>query len=192
MGKTVTYSICWLLIASTHLALANENADGLTDLTGGAVPIISYKNHDAYGSGTPTSVSLVQYSVRVKNQTDDPLVGASLILVVDKIIDISGKDISHRVSVVSPDGFTDNGKPFLYIPTGDSTDLAPYAESEVMLLELDNPDYLRFFPPTLHVRGLRHSPDRSVQTLLDTLVKKGILSPDEAKQALSPSSPPAP
>jgi len=192
MGKTITYGLCWLLMASAHLVLAKDNTDGLTDLTGGAIPIISYKNHDAYGNGTPSSVSRVQYSVRVKNQTGDPLIGDSLILIVDQIIDISGKDISHRVSVVSPDGFTKNGKPFFYVSIGGKTDLAPYAKSDVMLLELDNPDYLRFYPPKLRVRGLRHSPDRSVQTLLDTLVKKGILSPGEAQKALPPSSPPAP
>ena len=138
-------------------------------------------------------MSHIEYVIRVKNQTGDPVVGDSLVLVVDKIVEISGDDISDRVVVEGADGHLADGRPYFQIPVGDKPDLAPYAESEAVILELDNPDYLRFYPPTLQVRGERRVSSKSVQGLLDTLVNKGVLTTDEATQALeSSSAPPQP
>ena len=171
---------------------AGEMVDDLPDLTGGVVPVIYYKEHDPFASRQLTSVSHIEYVIRVKNQTGDPVVGDSLVLVVDKIIEISGNDISDRVTVKGPDGHMKDGRPYFQVPVGKKKDLAPYAESESITLELDNPDYLRFFPPTLQVRGLRRVSSESVQGLLETLVNKGVLTTDEAAQALEPPSVPEP
>ena len=107
---------------------------------------------------------------------------------MDKIIELSGDDISDRVAVTGEDGHTSDGRPYFQIPVDNKKDLGPYAESEPLTLMLDNPDYLRFFPPTLQVRGLRRESSESVQGLLDTLVDKGILTPDEAARAREASS----
>ena len=172
--------------------MAGETVDDLPDLTGGVVPIISYKEHDPFASSQLTSVSHIEYVIRVKNQTGDPVVADSLVLVVDKIVEISGDDISDRVAVEGADGHMEDGRPYFQIPVGNKKDLAPYAESESITLELNNPDYLRFYPPTLQVRGLRRVSSESVQGLLDTLVNKGVLTTDEAAQALESSSAPEP
>ncbi len=171
------------LLALCLPAMAAENVDDLPILTGGVVPIISFKEHDPFASDKLSSISHVEYVIRVKNQTGDSVVGDSLVLVVDKIIEISGEDISDRVVVTGEDGHTSDGKPYFQIPVNNKKDLGPFAESESVTLMLDNPNYLRFFPPKLQVRGLRRESSESVQGILDTLVNKGILTPDEATRA---------
>jgi hypothetical protein len=153
------------------------------------VPVVQYKHLDPFsGEDKLTSVSEVDYVVRVKNQTGDPLIADSLILVVDSVLEISGKEISHRVKIEGSDGMTGDGKPFFRIPST-AIELPPYGESEPVTIRVTNPDFLRFFPPGVRVRGIRRSPDKTVKDLLETLVQKGLLSPQEAIRALeSPSS----
>lgn len=170
---------------------AGQSVDDLPDLTGGAVPVVFYKGKDPFSSGELTTVSRIQFEVRVKNQTGDPLIGETLYLVVDRIVEISGRDVSDRVKVLGYDGRTADGKPYFRIPTGNKRELPPYAESEPIIVELNNPDYLRFFPPTLTIRGLRRTAEQSVKDLLDTLLQKGLITPEEAQRAFeSPTSSP--
>ncbi len=180
----------WSLLFALDFALAAETVDDLPNITTGVVPIISYKEHDPFANDQLTSVSHVSYVIHVKNQTDDPVVAESLILVIDKIVEISGADISDRITIKGADGHMEDGRPFFQIPVGKKKDLAPYAESESITLELDNPDYLRFYPPTLQVRGVKRVSSKSVQELVETLLNKGVLTTDEAAQALESSSAP--
>ena len=187
-GMSSFLILCFAL--SGTLALASPSVDDLPDLTGGVVPIVQYKKLDAFsGDDLLTSISEVEYVVRVKNQTGDPLVADSLILVVDEVREISGKEISDRVRINGFDGITADGKPFFRIPSTDK-DLAPYSESETVTIRVSNPDYLRFFPPSIRVRGLRRSPGEAVKGLLESLVQKGILAPEEAARVLQSTSPP--
>ena len=114
---------------SGTLALANPSVDELPDLTEGVVPVVQYKNSDPFSGTGLTSVSEVEYIVKVKNQTGDPLVADSLILVVDTVRAISGHEISDRVKIEGPDGMMADGKPFFRIPNADQ-ELGPYSESE--------------------------------------------------------------
>lgn len=175
--------------AGGTLALANSSVDDLPDLTGGVVPVVQYKGSDPLSGTGLTSVSEVEYIVKVINRTGDPLVADSLILVVDEVREISGKEISDRVNIEGFDGITADGKPFFRIPSSDK-ELAPYSESETVTIRVSNPDYLRFFPPRIRVRGLRRSPGEAIKGLLNSLVQKGILAPEEAANALSSTSPP--
>jgi hypothetical protein len=172
------------------LVFANPSVDDLLDITGGVVPIVQYKDPEPLSGTNLTSVSEVEYIVKVKNQTGDPVVADSLILVVDAVREISGKEISDRVKIEGFDGLTAEGKPFFYIPSSDA-ELAPYSESEAVTIRVSNPDYLRFFPPSIRVRGLRRSPGEAVKGLLESLVQKGILAPEEAANAMRTTSPPA-
>ena len=173
------------------LALANPSVDELPDLTEGVVPVVQYKNSDPFSGTRLTSVSEVEYIVKVKNQTGDPLVADSLILVVDTVRAISGHDISDRVKIEGPDGMMADGKPFFRVPNADQ-ELGPYSESETVTIRVNNPDYLRFFPPSIRVRGIRRSSGEAVKGLLESLVQKGILAPEEAANALQPTTPSAP
>ena len=61
-----------------------------------------------------------------------------------------------------------------------------------MTIRVSNPDYLRFFPPGIRVRGLRRSPGEAVKGLIESLVQKGILAPEEAAKALKSPTPSSP
>ena len=176
---------------SGTLALANPSVDELPDLTEGVVPVVQYKNSDALSGTELTSVSEVEFIVKVKNQTGDALVADSLILVVDTVKEITGDEISDRVKIEGSDGMMADGKPFFRIPNAD-LELAPFSESEAVTIRVSNPDYLRFFPPSIRVRGLRRSPGEAVKGLVESLVQKGILAPEEARNALKSTSPAAP
>ncbi len=83
---------------------------------------------------------------------------------------------------------TGEGKHFFRIPSN-RKDLPPYGESEAVTIRVKNPDYLRFYPPGVRVRGIRRSSEKAARDLVDTLVQKGLLSPQDAMQALeNPSS----
>lgn len=187
--KRVVSFLAIAIAVSGNLALADPSVDDLPDLTGGVVPVVQYKHLDPFsGNDILTSVSEVEYVVRIKNQTGDPLIADSLILVVDTVREISGKEISNRVKIEGSDGMTGDGKPFFRIPST-GKELPPYGESEPVTIRVTNPDYLRFFPPGVRVRGIRRSSEKAVKDLLETLVQKGLLSPEEAIKALeSPSS----
>ncbi len=174
---------------SAMLVWANPSVDDLPDLTEGVVPVVQYKHAQALSGTGLTSVSEVEFIVTVKNQTGDPVVAESLILVVDRVREISGADISDRVEIKAPDGLLANGKPFFRIPNADQ-ELGPYSESEAVTIRVSNPDYLRFYPPNIRVRGLRRSPGEAVKGLLESLVQKGILAPEEAANALKSTAPP--
>jgi len=188
MMKPVVSFLAIIIVASGNPALADPSVDDLPDLTGGVVPVVQYKHLDPFsGKDILTSVSEVEYVVRIKNQTGDPLIADSLILVVDTIREISGKEISNRIKIEGSDGMTGDGKPFFRIPnTG--KELAPYGESEPVMIRVTNPDYLRFYPPSVRVRGIRRSSEKAVKDLLETLVQKGLVSPEEAIRALEPPS----
>ena len=171
------------------LVSANPSVDDLPDLTEGVVPVVQYKHSQALSGTGLTSVSEVEFIVTVKNQTGDPVVADSLILVVDNVKEITGHDILDRVEIESPDGLMANGKPFFRIPNAEQ-ELEPYSESEAVTIRVSNPDYLRFFPPNIRVRGLRRSPEEAVKGLLESLVQKGILAPEEAANAMRSTAPP--
>ncbi len=177
------------LAVNESLVLANPSVDDLPDVTEGVVPVVQYKDADALSGTRLTSVSEVEFIVKVKNQTGDPLVADSLILVVDTVKEISGEDISDRLEIVGSDGLLANGKPFFRIPST-GQELAPFGESEAVTIRVNNPDYLRFFPPSIRVRGLRRSADEAVKGLLESLVQKGILAPEEAANAMRSTAPP--
>jgi hypothetical protein len=189
MMKCVASFLAMVIAASVNPVVANPLVDDLPDLTGGVVPVVQYKHLDPFsGEDKLTSVSEVDYVVRVKNQTGDPLIADSLVLVVDSVLEISGKEISHRVKIEGSDGMTRDGKPFFRIPST-ASELPPYGESEPVTIRVTNPDFLRFYPPSVRVRGIRRSSDKPVKDLLETLVQKGLLSPEEARRAMeSPSS----
>ncbi len=176
---------------STPLVFANPTVDELPDVTEGVVPVIQYKQAQPLSGRQLTSVSEVEFIVTVKNQTGDPVVADSLILVVDTVREITGTDISDRVEIKGSDGLLANGKPFFRIPNTDE-ELGPYSESEPVTIRVSNPDYLRFYPPNIRVRGLRRSPGEAVKGLLESLVQKGILAPEEAANAMKSTAPPVP
>ncbi len=189
--KTAVFLLAMVLGANIEPVFAEPSVDDLPDLTNGVVPVVQYKYLDPFSGNDPlTSVSEVEYVVSVKNQTGEPVVSDSLILVVESVREISGKEISNRVKIEGSDGMTADGKPFFRIPSA-GKELPPFGESQPVTIRVSNPDFLRFYPPGVRVRGIQRSSEKTMRDLLDTLVQKGLLSPEEATRALEtpPSGP---
>ena len=193
--KKLELLLAIMILSYTPALYAGPTVDELPDLTGGVVPLISYDARDSFMSGGQlfsggaiSSRGEVRYIVRVKNQTGDPIEADSLVVVVDKIVEMArGRDVTDQLDVIGTEGHTQEGKPYFRIPQGNSEELAPYSESEPIMIEIMNPDLLRLFPPTLRVLGLRRTATQSVHDVLDTMMRKGLLSPDEAANALERS-----
>ncbi|MDT7043242.1 hypothetical protein [Candidatus Nitronereus thalassa] len=179
----------WILPIS--IAWCGTDKD-LQDLSGQVVPLVSsgqansfVAGGELFSKGNLTSLSDIQYTVQVKNQTGDPVIGSSLILVVEQVMEIAKtRDVADRLEILGADGQTDQGKPFYYVPTGTSKDLAPYGVSEPIQVQIRNPDLLRLAPPTFGIFGIRRTETKRVEDLREVLIQKGILSPDEATEIL--------
>lgn len=186
--------ILWIL--PIPLAISGNEED-LQDLSGQVVPLVSsgqansfMDGGELFSQGSLTSRSDIQYTVRVKNQTGDPVIGSSLIIVIEQIMDVARtRDVASRLEILNPDGQTDEGKPFFHLPKGSTEDLAPFGISDPIHVRIRNPDLLRLAPPTFSIYGIRRTESKQLDDLREALIQKGILSPDEATELLgAPSS----
>lgn len=208
----------WLVIALA-LALSNLTVpiglfaavpiEELTDLTGKARAVITLKARDNFANE-------FRYDVSIKNETADPLVADSLVLVLDKITNLAGEDneplthesILKRMEVLGQDGETPDGKPYFRIPVDQSPDLAPYSQSQPVTVRLRNRDYFIVFTPSFRVLGLRRPPpapksvespapppnpnlaNQALNKLIQLLIKKGLLTEEEWRAANRPPQAP--
>ncbi len=181
--------ILWIL--PIPLAISGNEED-LQDLSGQVVPLVSsgqansfMDGGELFSQGSLTSRSDIQYTVRVKNQTGDPVIGSSLIIVIEQIMDVARtRDVASRLEILNPDGQTDEGKPFFHLPKGSTEDLAPFGISDPIHVRIRNPDLLRLAPPTFSIYGIRRTESKQLDDLREALIQKGILSPDEATELL--------
>jgi len=166
-----------IMFVSSPKALAVD-VDGLEELTGGVVAVVTFEGHDTF-------TNEYVYSVRVINQTGDSLVAGMLFLVLSEVQDLSGKDVLGVLEVPNQDGNI-GGKPYFMIPIGGLSELPSYQESLPINVRLRSPDYVIFYPPAFQVRGIRRRDARSFETLIQQLTDKGVLSEAEAREALRP------
>ena len=173
--------------------------DQLSDLTDKAAQaVVTLKVRDNFNSE-------YLYDVSVKNVSSDPLVGESLIIVLDKISNIGGNEWMAgtsesnltRMEILGQDGETDDGKPYFRIPRGSGLDLPPYTESSPAGVRIRNKDYLVVFTPVFRVYGMTRLPvspkpnDRvsslppantPADRLIQLLIQKGMLSEEERRE----------
>ncbi len=154
------------------------DVDRLEDLTGGAVPVVTFEQHDTF-----TNEYL--YTVKVINRTGDPILANTLVLVISAVLNQSLQDVLESLEVFTPDGRT-GGKPYFMIPTGGVAELPTYQESPSITVRLRSPDYVRYFPPSFQVRGIRRTATQSLEKLVQQLKTKGVLSEAEAQKVLRP------
>ena len=173
----VAFFFCLVLLVASPQALAVD-VDQLEDLTGGVVPVVTFEGHDTF-------TNEYVYSVKVINQTGDPLVASTLFLVLSEVQDLSGKDILGSLEVPNQDGNI-GGKPYFMIPAEGLSELPSYQESQPINVRLRSPDYVLFYPPLFQVRGIRRRGTRSFETLVQQLMSNGVLSEAEAQEALQP------
>jgi len=173
----VAFFFSLVLLVASPQGLAVDVGQ-LEDVTGGVVPVVTLEGHDTF-------TNEYIYSVKVINQTGDPLVAGALFLVLSEVQDLSGKDVLGSLEVPNQDGNI-GGKPYFMIPTGELSELPPYQESQPINVRLRSPDYVLFYPPSFHVLGIRHRAPQSFETLIQQLMNDGALSEAEAQQALQP------
>ena len=157
-------------------AFGESPVEQLADLTGQTIAIATLKARDNFANQ-------FEYDVTVRNLSSDPLEADSLIVVVDSITDLAGKDATDRIEVVGFDGYTKEGKPYYRVPTQDLA-LPAYGVSQPARVRLRNPYYTILFTPSFKVRGLRRldaGGQESVQGLVDALIKRGLLSEEEGR-----------
>jgi hypothetical protein len=176
--------------------------DQLSDLTGKATAIVTLKGRDNF-------TSEYRYDVSVRNHSGDPLIADSLVLVLDKVTNLAGEDreplknesFLQRFEVLDQDGETDDGKPFFRVPTSGSPDLAPHSDSRPATVRLRNKDYVAVFTPSFRVLGLKRPPPKpkppdppplllenthAIDSLLQLLIKKGVITEEEARALRRP------
>jgi hypothetical protein len=203
-GSRIRYVAALYFIAGWYMPFAGEAAslDQLSDLTGKATPIVTLKGRDNF-------TSEYRYDVSVRNNSGDPLIADSLVLVLDKVTNLAGEEreplknesFLQRFEVLDQDGETDDGKPFFRVPTGSSPDLAPHSDSRAATVRLRNRDYVAVFTPSFRVLGLRRPPPKAkapepppqmtentqaIEKLLQLLIKKGVITDEEAKSMKRP------
>ena len=195
------------LIATEPGAILAASLDQLSDLTGRVQAIVTLKSRDNFASE-------YRYDVSVRNLSPDAIIGDSLVIVLDKITNLSGDDregltgesFLKRFDVLDQDGKTDDGKPFFRIPTGTSQDLVPQSESLPAVVRLRNRDYVAVFTPSFKVLGQKRPPpepkqesaappapgtpaaanQKAVDKLIQLLIKKGVLTEEEWRKSNQP------
>ncbi len=176
MPRLAVLVICATIAQFPPFASGATPIDQLEDLSGRATATLTLMARDNFANQ-------FEYQVTVRNLTSDPLAGESLLVVVDGITDLAGKDATDRVEAVGFDGKTKEGRPYYRVPVS-GTELAPFSESRPVTVRLRNPYYTILFTPSLKVRGQRKLPQandaEAVQSLTDALTRKGVLSNEEA------------
>lgn len=196
-------SVC-LMLAETCTPLVAVAAEPLTDLTGKAAAFVTLRSRDNFSSE-------YRYDVTVRNNSADPFIADSLILVLDRITNIAGDDHTNltnesllsRMEVLGQDGYTEDGKPFFRIPPGATPDLPPHSESLPATVRLRNLDYVVVFTPSFRVMGQKREPPKpkssaaaaaaavapqkaTTDKLIQLLIKKGLITPEEGHAVSQP------
>lgn len=209
--KTVWLRLCCVLVlwgswTDTPPTLS-ATLDQLTDLTGKVQTIVTLKGRDNF-------VSEYRYDVSIRNLSPDTYVADSLIIVLDRITNLAGEDhealtgelFLKRFDVLGEDGRTSEGKPYFQLPVGAAPDLIPQSDSAPAVVRIRNRDYVAVFTPSFRVFGQKRLPKgakggeastsatgplstanrAAIDKLIQLLMKKGILTEEEARKITQP------
>lgn len=184
----------------TGIVGATPSVDELPDITGSVIPVVTYdpkssttSGGELFSGGSLSQRGDVRFVVRVRNQSGDPIEADSLILIIQRLQEMSqlrdvtegGGDLfSGKIEILGVDGRTEEGKPYFYVPVGGSDELEPYGESEPILIEIRNPNFHRFYPPVLRVRGVRRTASQDYQDALQDSLDEEVRPPPETPQSL--------
>jgi hypothetical protein len=193
-----------LLLTEAFAPVHASAADQLADLTGKADALVTLLSRDNFSSE-------YLYNVTVRNDSADLFIADSLIIVLDRITNLAGQDrenltnesLLKRMEVIGYDGTTEDGKPFFRVPQGSSPDLIPHSVSLPATVRIRNPDYLVVFTPFFRVMGQKRDPPKQKTTtaaatpaqtppkpamdkLIQLLVKKGLITAEEARAVNKP------
>lgn len=186
----------WTVVGSTSPPTLAQSGD-LTDLAGTATVIVTPKDHDNFSNNE------LRYEITIKNDSAEPLATDQLIVVLDRITNLAGSErdplkgakLVSLVELLEKDGETPDGKPYFRLPASQGPELAPHSSSQPILVRFRNNEYTPIYPPSFRVLGQRKaSPSSTLDTLVDLLIKKGVLTDDEwqaASRGIVKPKPPA-
>jgi hypothetical protein len=178
------------------IALAQNN--DLADLSGTATVVVTPKDRDNFSNNE------LRYEITVKNDSSEPIATDQLIVVLDRITNLAGSErdpltgdkLIARIELLEKDGETPDGKPYFRLPAGQGPELAPHTTSQPIQVRFRNNEYTPMFPPLFRVLGKRKaSPSSTLDTLVDLLIKKGVVTDEEwqaANRGNVKTKPPAP
>ena len=206
---------CYLLIAATifinpTITFAGS-LDHLTDLTGKTQVTVTLKGRDNFTSEYRYDVSVRNLSPDAITADSLVIVLDKIANLAGQDREgLTGESFLKRFDILDQDGHTEDGKPFFHIPTGTLPDLLPQAESPPAAIRIRNRDYVAVFTPLFKVFGQKRPPPESkrteppssatppaqesppaanrktVDTLIQLLIKKGVLTEEEWRKANRP------
>lgn len=199
-----------VLMATEPLDTFAASPDQLTDLSGQVHVVVTLKSRDSFSSEYRYDVSVRNLSP--DTITGDSLVivlDKITNLAGDDHEALTGESFLKRFDVLGQDGQTGDGKPYFHIPLGSTPDLTPQSDSPPAVVRIRNRDYVVVFTPTFKVFGQKQVlPDskrpgssasstapsepaaaanrKTIDTLIQVLIKKGVLTEKEWKKATKP------
>ena len=206
---------CCLVIVATicmnpSIAFA-RSLDHLMDLTGKMQVNITLKGRDNFTSEYRYDVSVRNLSPDAII-LDSLIIVLDKItnLAGEDHEGLTGESFLKRFDILDLDGHTEDGKPFFHIPTGTSRDLVPQTNSLPVSIRIRNRDYVAVFTPSFKVLGQKRPPPedkraespanpklpaqkspsatdrKTVEKLIQLLIKKGALTEEEWRKANRP------
>lgn len=185
--------------------------DHLTDLTGKTQVTVTLKGRDNFTSEYRYDVSVRNLSPDTFAADSMVIVLDKITnLAGEDRENLTGESFLKRFDILDQDGQTDDGKPFFHIPKGSLPDLLPQAVSSPAAIRIRNRDYVAVFTPLFKVLGQKRPPPeakradspgaptapsqksipaenrKTVENLIQLLIKKGLLTEEEWKKANKP------
>lgn len=171
------------------LLLATSFSD-LEDLTGKTTPIVTLISRDNFSNE-------FRYEIKVKNLSSDPLLANSVVIVLEKIINLAGQDrdplnkepLLNQMEILNQDGTTPEGQPFYRIPMDENPEVPAYSQSQPVTVRLRNPSYTQGIRPSFRIYGTVKKPTPSKNTVEEkeqTITPPNVLepTPDESLKRL--------
>lgn len=202
--------IATALMITAPLDTFCASPDQLTDLTGRVQVLVTLKNRDNFSSEYRYDISVRNLSP--DSITGDSLVivlDKITNLAGEDHEALTGESFLKRFEVLDQDGQTSDGKPYFHIPSGSAPDLTPQSDSLPASIRIRNRDYVAVFTPSFKVFGQKRVlPDakrpggstaatappeaaaaanrKTIDMLIQLLIKKGVLTEEEWKKATKP------
>lgn len=205
-GLTLTF-----IIAVEPWSTFAGSLDQLTDLTGRVQTIVTLKGRDNFTSEYRYDVSVRNLSPDAITSNSLVIVLDKITnLAGEEREGLTGESFLKRFDVLDQDGQTVDGKPYFHIPSGPTPDLVPQSDSLPAVVRLRNRDYVAVFTPSFKVLGQKRiipegkrpegpasaampTPEpaaaanrKTVDTLIQLLIKKGVLTEKEWRKANKP------
>lgn len=199
-----------ILMAVGPLDAFAASPDQLVDLTGRVHVLVTLKSRDNFSSEYRYDVSIRNLSPDTFIGDSLIIVLEKITNLAGEDHEaLTGESFLKRFDVLGQDGQTEDGKPYFHIPPGSIPDLTPQSDSLPATVRIRNRDYVAVFTPSFKVFGQKRvlpeakrpggsaaasapaelaatANRKTIDTLIQLLIKKGVLTEEEWKKANKP------